>query len=88
LRQRIWLVFSIIYLDIVHIIKKTVGMFIRHLTGEDEISWKYVRLIRKMLELHYTSIDINVYREATRIIYPYRPVRLVHLNIDINSYFL
>lgn len=48
-------------------------MFIKHLCGYDEVTWKYVYIIEEYVN-SFERFDLDAYRKAVRLIYPYRYV--------------
>ena len=48
-------------------------MFIDHLCGQKESMWKYVSLLRRLLN-RFETFDIYRYRQIVQIMYPNRTV--------------
>ncbi|KAI8833719.1 hypothetical protein BC829DRAFT_407714 [Chytridium lagenaria] len=54
---------------------KFVAIFIRHLSGMEDIAWKYLHLA-KMLLAKYEQFTISKYRQMLTVMYPSRPREL------------
>lgn len=48
-------------------------MFVKHMSGEDEVGWKTLYLAQD-LHSKYEKFTLDNYRKSLRIMYPYRDV--------------
>jgi hypothetical protein len=50
-------------------------MFVNHLSGDDEVGWKYVMLAKDLFS-RYETLNNDRLRTLMLLMYPYRYVRL------------
>jgi hypothetical protein len=66
-------------------------LFLRTLSGEEDCTWKYLFLYRKLLQ-KYSPMDISNYRELVLILYPCRTretleqIELEHMAFSKNKF--
>ncbi|KAJ3022963.1 hypothetical protein HKX48_004721 [Thoreauomyces humboldtii] len=49
-----------------------VNIFVRHLSGDEDVMWKYVYLARRLFAT-YENLDAASFRKAIQVLYPSRP---------------